>query len=441
MPKNPKSRLDRFVHDARARVAAGYYATRHGGTARPGFTRSVQGGIIAELKPRSPSSGRLLQRPAADMLRAYDAGGAAAISVLTDPDHFDGELDHLAMASKLRPTLMKDFIVDPAQLICAADHGASAVLLIERLFEDPTDREALVTAAHALGLEVLLEVFDEHDWHNASASAADVIGVNARDLESLAVDRASGLSLLHRIATKRPAIALSGIHAPADANAAFMAGAHGVLVGTALMQAPDARLWLRALRRPLAKVCGLTNQEDLEATLDAGADLVGFVVDPRSPRHVSPMQAQALIELAKGRAATVLVTNHPDDWEVREWCRVTHPDIVQVHGFSPSPEWIHSLHGQGTQTWTAGPKPSPADGHVVDHETPGQGAARDWTVGTMGHQRPWLVAGGIGPEDVPTALTSGAWGVDASSRLETGPGRKDAAKVRAFIEAAHGGPP
>jgi indole-3-glycerol phosphate synthase len=245
------SRLATFLDAARRRVDAGFYA-EHGAPLAPNgsLAASLASGraILAELKPASPSEGRLLRGPADPLLQAY-ADGADAISVLTDGDHFDGSPGLLRQAHATgRPTLMKDFVVDEAQLDCAAHDGASAVLLIERAL-DPARREALVEAAQARGLEVLLEVFDVRDWTTAQGSKADLIGVNARDLDTLQVDPAAALVLLGHIAARRPTVALSGIRDRAGARLAWAAGAKAVLVGTALMRSADPGLLLRSLRR------------------------------------------------------------------------------------------------------------------------------------------------------------------------------------------------
>lgn len=400
--------------------------------------------LIAELKPASPSEGRLLDRPAADVLRAYKDGGADALSILTDADHFQGSpaLLREAHASGL-PTLMKDFIVDEAQLDSARHDGASAVLLIERALGAGL-REKLVRAAHARGLEVLLEVFDAADWQAARSSEADLVGVNARDLDTLKVDSAAALLLLGQVAQERPgaAVALSGISDRNGARLAFAAGAGGVLVGTALLRSPHPDLLLRSLRRPLAKVCGLRTEADVAAAATAGADLVGLVVgSPTSPRNVSTLEAQRLNDAAHGAGLrTVLVTRSTELGAVREWCRLVRPDFLQLHGKAP-PEWVHSLRSIPTQVlFGVGPgEAAPAEGAgvVLDgHAAGGSGQVHDWKpVAASGLT---LVAGGLDASNAGEALRrSRAWGADASSRLESAPGRKDPSRIEAFVQAVH----
>lgn len=444
-------RLATFRSRALERVAAGAYAPV-GEPLRPNgsFVAAVQdpagSGIVAELKPASPSAGRLLRGPPDPLLAAYRSGGAAALSILTDADHFDGSPALLRAAhSHGLPTLMKDFVVHEAQLACARHAGASAVLLIERCFRgDPARREQMVDAAHALGLEVLLELFDAADWASARTSAADLLGVNARDLDTLAVDEAAARRLVAEVAVQRPVLALSGIRGRADAVAARQAGAAGILVGTLLLEAPDPELALRALQRPLSKVCGLRTQADVAAAARAGADLAGFVVGaPASPRNLAPLAAQQLADDARALGLRpVLVTPHADAWEVREWCRLVRPAFVQVSGFQPDAAWVHSLHAIPTHVLEArdGAAPGPDSAGFVADPSQGTGRANDWgatrRLVAANPGRLSLVAGGLDAGNAAAALAAtGAWGADASSGLEAEPGRKDPARIAAFVQA------
>ena len=439
------SRLASFLHAARERVAAGAYALDGPALAPNGrLTAAVRcpGAILAELKPRSPSEGRLLQGPAAPVLAAYRQGGAAALSVLTDATFFDGSpaLLREAHATGL-PTLMKDFVVATAQLDCAKHAGASAVLLIERCFARAEDREALVTAAHGRGLEVLLEAFTPDEARRAAASKADLIGVNARDLDTLKVDIPAALALVKSIAaTGRPVVALSGVDGRAADRRARAAGACATLVGTHLMRSPDPALALRALRRPLAKVCGLRTPADVEAAANAGADLVGLVVgSPGSPRELAPLAAQRLADAARAAGLRpVLVTRTTDPALLLDWSRLVRPDFLQAHGAAPSPDTRHRLAGFGVRVLAAVAPGQPvpdADGLVVDSTAGGgSGTAHAWaSVPAPGLS---FIAGGLDAGNAREALAaSGAWGADASSRLESSPGVKDPAKVAAFVQA------
>ena len=450
-----RGNLATFLAAAHERVAAGAYALRgpplrpHGGLCAALEAHRMP--IIAELKPRSPTEGRLLHQPAGDVLAGYRQGGAAALSVLADADAFDGSPALVRQAHEQGlPILFKDFVVDETQVVCAAHCGASAILLIERAFGGQAQRrEALVECAHDAGLEVLLELFDAADWESAKKSKADLFGVNARDLDSLVVDAAGSLRLVATVAKERLVVALSGIDGRSSHRRARAAGACSVLVGTALLRSSDPALALRALQRPLAKVCGLRTAADVQEAAASGADLAGFVVgSPTSPRDLLPSQAQALVaQAAELGLRTVLVTRNGDWQQVLDWCRLVRPDFLQLHGAIPGREWIQSLAAIPVHLLMAvGPdQPWPADasGVVLDTTSEGgSGRAHDWQAARpLFAQAPDVlsfVAGGLDASNVAAALHSTlAWGADASSRLESEPGRKDPQRVASFVKAVH----
>lgn len=216
-------------------------------------------GLIAEYKRRSPALGALDGGAAAGTSRveAYARGGAAAVSVLTEPTRFDGRLEHLAACAAALaplgvPAMRKDFIVDAYQLCEARAAGAGGVLLIARLLDDARLGELLDRAA-ALGLFVLLEAFDGRDIDRAAAALAGraggdaMIGVNCRDLDSLAVDPARLAALAPRLPPAGAHVAESGLATPADCAAAARAGYRMALVGGALMTAPDPEAAVRRM--------------------------------------------------------------------------------------------------------------------------------------------------------------------------------------------------
>ena len=205
--------------------------------------------MIAELKRRSPSAGAIRETldPVATA-RAYVAGGAVAVSVLTDEPHFGGSLADLeAVAGAVAvPVLRKDFILDELQLLEARAAGASAVLLIVRALDD-ADLAALARAARGLGLGTLVEAHDEQELDRALAVDPSAVGINSRDLDSFAVDLATAERLLARVAPGVPAVAESGIETRADVERLARAGADLVLVGTAVARVPDPEQAVRGL--------------------------------------------------------------------------------------------------------------------------------------------------------------------------------------------------
>ena len=243
-------------------------------------------GAIAEIKRRSPSLGDI--RPDADPARlaaAFSRAGASAVSVLVD-ERFGGDWDDLraARAATGVPLLAKGFFSTEEHLRTAKEAGADAVLLLLRDLDDAHMRRLLGVAGE-LGLDTLVEAHDADELERAVIHGAPVIGVNARDLSTFEIDRETQLELVARIPPEHVAIAESGVRTRAQGAAAELAGADAILVGSALMQAPDPAARLRdLLARPLVKVCGLTREEDVALAAEAGADLAGFILVPESPR-------------------------------------------------------------------------------------------------------------------------------------------------------------
>jgi indole-3-glycerol phosphate synthase len=210
--------------------------------------RAGRPAVIAEVKRASPSAGEIADRDPAEQARAYAAGGAAAISVLTEPTHFHGSLADLRaarMACDL-PVLRKDFLIHPAELIESRAAGADAVLLIAACLS-AHELTAMLATARDLGLGALVETHSDEDLDKVLATDAEVVGVNARDLETLDVDVDRALTHLARIPVGRISVMESGITTRAHVRAAVDAGASAILVGEALMRADDPGVKLREL--------------------------------------------------------------------------------------------------------------------------------------------------------------------------------------------------
>ena len=205
--------------------------------------------LIAEVKRASPSAGMIAEDVNPSVLaRGYQAGGAAAVSVLTEPRHFQGSLADLqAVRSSVSiPVLRKDFLIHPSQVIEARASGADAVLLIVAALTDAQLR-ALLEAAGDVGLATLVETHSDEDLRRALDSDAKIIGVNARDLETLEVDVAGALARVGRVPDDRISVLESGISTRANVDAALEAGASAILVGEALMRADDPARAVRKL--------------------------------------------------------------------------------------------------------------------------------------------------------------------------------------------------
>lgn len=256
----PAPILERILESRRASIEQ---LTANGGEA--GLRRLVQaapmardfgaavGGagvaLIAECKERSPSGG-LLQRSydPVSLARRYAANGAAAISVLTEPEFFGGSFDHLqaVRAAVEQPVLCKDFIVDSAQVMQARAVGADAILLIVAVLDDPELRELLALAT-SLGMTGLVEVHSEADIGRALNAGASIIGINNRDLGRMLTDRNTTARLRPLIPDGIAVVSESGIESRADIDALRQIGVDAALVGEALLRAPDLEAKVREL--------------------------------------------------------------------------------------------------------------------------------------------------------------------------------------------------
>ncbi|MGI9117275.1 MAG: indole-3-glycerol phosphate synthase TrpC [Gaiellales bacterium] len=205
--------------------------------------------VIAEIKRASPSEGPIAPNAdAAEVARRYEAGGAAAISVLTSGRDFAGSLLDLARVRQVTelPLLCKDFFVDPYQVVEARAHGADAILVLLALVEDGLAQD-LIQAAEDHQMDVLCEVHNEAELRRALDLGCPLIGVNARDLSTLSVEPTDQRRLLGAVPPGYVSVAESGVSSRADLDAAGAAGASAALVGTALMRNPDL---LEELTRP-----------------------------------------------------------------------------------------------------------------------------------------------------------------------------------------------
>jgi indole-3-glycerol phosphate synthase len=215
---------------------------------RPGLS------LIAEFKRRSPSVGDIYSdAEVTEQVQAYERGGAAALSVLTDEHHFGGSLQDLreAMAACDLPILRKDFIVDSYQLYEAAVNGADAVLLIVRALDDRKLAE-LYEQARGLDLDCLVEVHDGGELQRALELDVDVIGINNRDLDAGTVDVSTTYELITDVPAGKTVVAESGISSREELEELDRVGVDAVLIGGALMSAPD----------PEAKARELTGADD-----------------------------------------------------------------------------------------------------------------------------------------------------------------------------------
>jgi indole-3-glycerol phosphate synthase/phosphoribosylanthranilate isomerase len=375
--------------------------------AQPGF------GAIAEFKRRSPSAGDL--RPGGDpaeTARAYERAGARAMSVLVD-ERFAGSWDDLraARAATTLPLLAKGFFSTAEHLREAREAGADAVLLILRDLDDAACADLLRTAA-GLGLDTLVEAHDAAELVRATALDAPVIGVNARDLSTFAIDRRAQLDLVAAAPRDRVIVAESAIATRAQAAAAELRGANAVLVGSTPMRAADPGAKLAELvSRPLVKVCGLTRQEDADAAVEAGADLVGFILSDTSPRR-----AEALLDAPDTVLRVAVLVGELEE---------TGADLVQHYALEEGHRARDAtLLRDGERVGTVVDLPWLAeDGTHLDRARATRGRV--------------MLAGGLDAANVREAIEAvRPWAVDSARSTEAVPGVKDHAKLREWVAAA-----
>ncbi|HLB17704.1 MAG TPA: bifunctional indole-3-glycerol phosphate synthase/phosphoribosylanthranilate isomerase [Gaiellaceae bacterium] len=372
-------------------------------------------GAIAEVKRRSPSAGDL--RPDADPARLaaqFANAGAAAISILVD-ERFGGSLDDLraARVATTAPLLAKGFFSEELELLKAKIAGADAVLILLRDVDDQR-AAALMSYGRELGLETLVEAHDAAELQRAVGLEAEVVGVNARDLSTFEIDHVTQLDLIARMkAHDTVVVAESGVHSRAQGAAAELAGADAILIGSALMRADDPAARLREiLSRPLVKVCGLTRREDVDAAVEAGADMLGFILAKNSPRG-----AREVLPVPDDRLSVAVFVGEAEE---------AGSDLVQLYEREEG-----RVRGRDAVLLRNGETVA----HVVDLPWDEQDPLHFQRAAVV--EGRVMLAGRLGPENVREAVRAvRPWAVDAASKLERKPGIKDHDKVRAFVEAA-----
>jgi len=272
--RNESNFVFTLARSAAQSIAEGYYRDM-GEVTGPGLEhrslkdsilRSKRTPLIAEIKFTSPAEGKL--RPAGDVrkiARSYERGGVSAISVLTEPKHFDGDIRYLPLVKKAVkvPVLMKDVVIDPIQIDAGARMGADAVLFIAAVFANGLARtglEEMFSRAHDAGLEVLYEAHTEGEYTRALESEADVVGINNRNLDTLEVSLSTSKRLLaagketrerlKESGRDKPVISESGIKTRREIDELQALGANGVLIGSAFMKSADLEEKVRSLTGP-----------------------------------------------------------------------------------------------------------------------------------------------------------------------------------------------
>ena len=249
-----------LAESARATVSSGYYHVEEAVSSKRSLRKAIalshRTPIIAEVKFRSPAEGALRDGhegfdPVA-VAKSYERGGAAAISVLTEPKHFDGNIEYLARVKRAVsvPVLMKDIVVDPIQIEAARLTGADAVLIMTTVFRlglSDVGLQEMLRLAHSKGLEVLLEAHTKEEYDTALDTDADVIGINNRDLETLKVTLETSKMLLRTGKRGKIVISESGLSKREQLAELTSLGADGFLVGSSLMRSKNIERSVREL--------------------------------------------------------------------------------------------------------------------------------------------------------------------------------------------------
>jgi indole-3-glycerol phosphate synthase/phosphoribosylanthranilate isomerase len=411
--------------------------------------------LIAEIKPKSPSQGFLLER--SDMrsiVTAYNTY-ADAISVLCDHAFFGGGYDLLSEVRSMtdKPILAKEFIIDAKQIRYAAVQGADAVLLIASILQTDT-LIAFLTEASSLGLGCLLEVHSERDVRKAATAYEAVpqyvqrqilIGINNRSLDTLEID----LSITERLApmiknaipSVRGIIAESGISTPEDAHR-LQPFVQGFLIGTSILRSENPTHFLGSLlsTTPKVKFCGMTNDADIAAAEKLHIDFIGFIFVSSSPRHISLERAQELRRSVQ-HAKTIGVFMDMSIEDMERHISALDLAYVQMHG-TPNAKLCRALSVPVIQAFRGVPTVETLEKflavgpYILIDKEDGKDEADFAAIAALPqHIRSRLfLAGGLTPLNVEEAIhTIHPFAVDCARGIESAPGKKDETLMESFL--------
>ena len=418
--------------------------------------------FICEVKKASPSKGIIAEHfPYLDIAKEYEVAGAAAISVLTEPDFFKGDKKYLQeIASTVKiPVLRKDFIIDEYQIYQAKIWGASAILLICACLDVPTLTK-FRELADSLGLSSLVEAHDEQEVQMAIECGARIIGVNNRNLKDFTVDVQNSVHLRNLVQDDVIFVSESGLETPEDIQVLRDNNIGVALMGETFMRSPNkieklAYLYGPTYYTPKVKMCGISKVETIPAVVEAKPDYMGIVFAP-SKRQVTVEQAKTLVEALHKQCKeqnnmvfikTVGVFVNETIENLVAIANEANLDVVQLHG-DEDEAFIQSLKERtNVEVWKAIQIRSAADAEAwIDSsadmllfdayhkdERGGTGDVFDWScLDTF--ERPFMLAGGIDSTNVARAIrTVRPYGIDISSGIETN-GVKDDEKITAFTK-------
>ena len=420
--------------------------------------------FICEVKKASPSKGIIAEHfPYLDIAKEYEVAGAAAISVLTEPDFFKGDKKYLQeIASTVKiPVLRKDFIIDEYQIYQAKVWGASAILLICACL-DVSILTKFRELADSLGLSSLVEAHDEKEVQMAIDCGARIIGVNNRNLKDFTVDVQNSVRLRNLVEDDVIFVSESGLETPEDIQVLRDNNIGVALMGETFMRSPNkveklAYLYGPTYYTPKVKMCGISKVETIPAIVDAKPDYMGLVFAP-SKRQVTVDQAKTLVEelhkqyAVRYNSETIKTVGVFVNETVENLLKIAEEvklDVIQLHG-DEDESFIQILKEQSNvEVWKAIQVRSAADAEKwIDSsadmllfdayhkdERGGTGEVFDWS-SLDEFERPFMLAGGIDSTNVARAIrTVRPYGIDISSGIET-EGVKDDEKMKAFTNIA-----
>ena len=411
--------------------------------------------FIMECKKASPSRGLIRENfNLEEILTVYNRY-ASAISVLTEPEYFQGSDEDLARVAKLTglPVLCKDFIVDPYQVVNARRYSADAILLMLSVLDDESYRK-LAGIAKAYAMDVLTEVHTEEELQRALALDAQIIGINNRDLKTLKINLNTTLKLTDKIGKDVLVVSESGISHVRQINR-IRTKVKGVLVGSSLMAAPDLDIQCRQLKFGEVKVCGFTAPEAAIQAYESGASYGGLIFHEGSPRGIDLARAQLIRAASPLRYVGVFVKQSPK--EIMDFVDKLKLDVVQLHG-QQDLKFIQELRAQldpHVKIWSAQAPSIAKDEQTIslllstcdkilfdtktDSHFGGSGQAFDWSI--VAHLNEDKVdidrfglAGGLSPENIAEARRAFSGLLDVNSGVESAPGVKDSGLIKQLFK-------
>lgn len=422
-----------------------------------------RGGVIAEIKRKSPSKSHLatIDDPVT-LAKQYIDGGASAISVLTDSYGFNGSLQDLMQVAEVAhqhhiPVLRKDFILDPIQIAESIKAGADAILLIVSVLKDKT--KIMLDYARAMGIDALVEVHDQQELELAVACGADIIGINNRHLQTFVVDVNQALRLYPHIPHNIITVAESGIATTEMAQKFSQCGFNGLLIGEALVTSKNPAAFIQSvtIESPkrestaiLIKICGITSSETAIRAAALGAQYIGLIQAPNSPRHVDRQTTIALSKaIQKAKAVPVAVFTDFTAEQMLEVCKAANIDCVQLHGdlarrsHAQLPKNIQRIfvlpvleNGKLSADYVDEINSLDPQRDFLLFDTMEPGTGKNFCLQNFYNPYPlrFFIAGGLQPQNVAAVISQcQPQGVDVSSGVEASLGVKDLKLIEEFI--------